>query len=72
MSNGAGGSKSHHHITGHIEMGKDGNPISHGITLIDPKVICAILCNYEALTDATINLSPNSDLWCLIEDFNNL
>jgi hypothetical protein len=72
MSNGASGSKSHHHITGHIEMGKDGNPVSHGVTLIDPKVICAILCNYEALTDATASMSPNSDLWCLIEDFNNL
>ena len=72
MSNGAGGSKSHHHITGHIEMGEDGNPISHGITLIDPAVICAILCNYEALTDATSLMSPNSDLWCLIEDFNTL
>lgn len=72
MSNGAGSSKSHHHITGRIEMGEDGNPISHGVTLIDPAVICAILCNYEALTDATSLLSPNSDLWCLIEDFNAL
>lgn len=71
ISSGSG-SKSHHHISGEIKMGKDGNPYSEGITLIDPKVISAILCNYEVLKEAVEPLTPNSDLWCLMEDFDNL
>lgn len=67
-----GNNKTNHYIHGEIKVGKDGNLISEGITLIDPKVISAILCNYEILKEAVAPLTANSDLWCLINDFDNL
>lgn len=67
-----GKGKNYHHIAGNIEINEKGEMSFEGVTLIDPKVISAILCNYELLKDATQSLSANSDLWCLIEDFDKL
>lgn len=58
-------------LDGEITMGEDGLPISSGITLLDPKVCSAILCNYSRLKqDSWGNFE--SDTWYLIYDFENI
>ena len=58
-------------LDGEIIMGEDGLPISSGITLLDPKVCSAILCNYSRLKqDSWGNFE--SDTWYLIYDFENV
>jgi hypothetical protein len=64
---------SHNYIPldGEIEIGKDNLPISKGITLLDPKVCSAILCNYSRLKqDSWGNFE--SDTWYLVYDFENI
>ena len=49
-------------------MGPEGLPISNGVTLLDPNVCSAILCNYSRLKqDSWGNFE--SDTWYLIYDF---
>ena len=58
-------------LDGEVSMGADGLPISTGITLLDPKVCSAILCNYSRLKqDSWGNFE--SDTWYLIYDFENI
>ena len=58
-------------LDGEVTIGKDGLPISNGITLLDPKVCSAILCNYSRLKqDSWGNFE--SDTWYLIYDFENI
>ena len=58
-------------LDGEITIGPDGLPISSGITLLDPKVCSAILCNYSRLKqDSWGNFE--SDTWYLIYDFENI
>ena len=65
-------SKPHVSLKGDIKVDKQGNCILSGVSLLDPKCICGILCNYEALREKADLSSPSSDLWCLMEDFENL
>lgn len=71
---GSGGSHSKSHISlrGEVYVDKDGNCSWEGVTLLDPKCICGILCNYEALREKADVSLPSSDLWCLMEDYDNL
>ena len=58
-------------LDGEVSIGKDGLPVSKGITLLDPKVCSAILCNYSKLKqDSWGNFE--SDTWYLIYDFENI
>ena len=59
-------------LDGYVTIGENGECIPHGVCLLDPKVISGILCNYELLKDTVEIVSPNSDIWCLMEDFNEL
>lgn len=55
-------------LDGTVTMGADGLPIATGVTLLDPKVCSAILCNYSRLKqDSWDNFE--SDTWYLIYDF---
>ena len=66
------GTKIHKALNGKIEIDKNGNCTSWGITLIDPVVISTILCNYEELADSAKLAPPASDLWCLMDEFKKL
>ncbi len=58
-------------LDGEITVGPDGRAISTGITLIDPLVCSAILCNYSRLKqDSWGNFE--SDTWYLIYDFETI
>ena len=58
-------------LDGEITIGEDGLPQTKGITLLDPRVCSAILCNYSALKqDSWGNFE--SDTWYLIYDFENI
>ena len=64
-------SKNYIPLDGEITIGTDGLPISQGVTLLDPKVCSAILCNYSKLKqDSWGNFE--SDTWYLIYDFENI
>lgn len=45
--------------------------IVQGISLMDPRVVCTILCNYSKLKQDSYD-SFNSDLWYLLQDFDNI
>lgn len=52
-----------------IEIDKDsGYVIPAGVTLMDPKVISAVLCNYSALKEQCWDCF-NNDLWYFLKDF---
>jgi hypothetical protein len=58
-------------LDGEITINEEGRAVSHGITLIDPAVCSAILCNYSRLKqDSWGNFE--SDTWYLIYDFENI
>lgn len=48
-----------------------GETIPQGVSLIDPKVCSAILCNYSKLKGDSED-AVNSDLHCLLQDFDNI
>lgn len=48
-----------------------GEIIPQGVSLIDPKVCSAILCNYSKLKGDSED-AVNSDLRCLLQDFDNI
>jgi hypothetical protein len=50
---------------------EDGYVIPEGVSLIDPKVISAILCSYSALKQAA-HEQYEGDLWYLMQDFDNV
>lgn len=50
---------------------EDGFVIPSGVSLMDPKVISAILCNYSALKQDA-HEQYDRDLWYLMEDFDEL
>lgn len=55
-------------LDGELFIGEDGDVHSTGITLIDPKVCSAILCNYSQLKqDSWGNFE--ADTWYIIEEF---
>ena len=49
----------------------DGFVIPSGVSLIDPKVISAILCSYSALKEAA-HEQYEGDLWYLMQDFDDI
>ena len=67
-----GHSRSYISLQGNVNVDKNGNCSWTGVSLLDPKCICGILCNYEALREKADLSLPSSDLWCLMEDFENL
>ena len=50
---------------------EDGYVIPQGISLMDPKVISTILCNYSALKQSA-HEQYDGDLWYLMEDFDEI
>ena len=50
---------------------EDGYVIPKGVSLIDPKVISAILCSYSALKEAA-HAQFHGDLWYLMQEFDNI
>ena len=64
-------SKNYIPLDGEITIGEDRLPHSSGVTLLDPKVCSAILCNYSRLKqDSWGNFE--SDTWYLVYDFENI
>lgn len=53
-----------------ITIGEDGRPIAHGVSLLNPAVCSAILCNYSKLKEDCYG-NFEGDLWYLIYDFEN-
>ena len=53
------------------EFDADGFVIPKGVSLMDSKVVSAILCNYSALKQ-DCHEQYDRDLWYLMEDFDNL
>lgn len=50
------------------EFDEDGYPIPEGVSLLNPKVVSAILCNYNELKNASEG-KFEGDTWYLIQDF---
>ena len=58
-------------LEGEVSIDENGRAVGKGITLIDPAVCSAILCNYSRLKqDSWGNFE--SDTWYLIYDFENI
>lgn len=58
-------------LDGEISLNEEGYCVSKGVTLVDPKVISAILCNYSRLkTDSHAVFDTYT--WYLMEDFDKL
>lgn len=53
-----------------VSMRSDGYAIFKGVSLTDPKVCEAILCNYSHLKEDSWG-NFESDIWYLMEDFDN-
>ena len=58
-------------LDGEICLGKDGSVISSGVSLTDPAVCSAILCNYSKLKGDNWG-DFESDMWYLLTDFDNI
>lgn len=52
-------------------LGPDNLAHPDGITLTNPEICCFILCNYSKLKESCEE-APQSDLWCLMEDFDRI
>ena len=53
------------------EFDADGYPIPAGVSLLDPKVVSAILCNYCKLKEDSWD-KFESDTWALMKDFDDV
>ena len=53
------------------EFDADGYPIPAGVSLLDPKVVSAILCNYCKLKEDSWD-KFESDTWALMKDFDDI
>ena len=51
-----------------VEIADDGHAIGHGVSLLRPEVVSAILCNYSKLKQSAYG-NFEGDLWYLIYDF---
>ena len=54
-----------------ITFDDQGYCVPHGVSLIDPNVCCAIMCNYTALANVARN-NIDSDLYYLMEEFKDV
>lgn len=57
-------------LDGEISFDDEGYCISEGVTLVDPKVVSAILCNYTRLRQESRGVYDNYT-WFLMEDFDD-
>lgn len=57
-------------LDGYITFDENGYCVSHGVTLVDPKVCEAILCNYSRLKQDSYGVW-DTNTWYLMEDFDN-
>lgn len=57
-------------LDGYITFSEEGYCVPHGVTLVDPNVCSAILCNYSSLRQAA-DSNHDSDLWRLLEEFDD-
>lgn len=55
----------------HCTFDEKGYPVAVGVSLLSPKVISAILCNYSVLKEGSWG-QFEKDLWYLMEDFDNI
>lgn len=53
------------------DFDEDGYPIPAGITLMDPAVVSAVLCNYSKLKQDSYD-DFEGDMWYLIYDFERI
>lgn len=54
-----------------VTFDQDGNAVPHGVSLLDPKIISCILCNYNQFKIQCAG-AFHSDLWALMFDFDIL
>ena len=54
-----------------VTFDEEGYPIPEGVSLLDPKVVSAILCNYSKLKEDSDG-EFDSDLWYLMQDFDDI
>ena len=54
-----------------VSLDAEGWPVPQGISLLDPKVCSAILCNYSRLKEDSYD-NFESDTWYLMIDFDNI
>jgi hypothetical protein len=64
-------SKSAIMLDGDIHFDKEGYCVSEKITLVDPEVVSAILCNYTQLKQNSYGVY-DTNTWYLMEDFDNI
>lgn len=58
-------------LDGEITLDENGYCVSKGVTLVDPKVCEAILCNYSRLKQDSYGVW-DTNTWYLMEDFDNI
>ena len=54
-----------------VTFDEEGYPIPEGVSLLDPKVVSAILCNYSKLKEDSDG-EFDGDLWYLMQDFDDI
>ena len=54
-----------------VTFDEEGYPIPEGVSLLDPKVVSAILCNYSKLKEDS-DSEFDGDLWYLMQDFDDI
>ena len=54
-----------------VTFDEEGYPIPEGVSLLDPKVVSAILCNYSKLKEDSDG-EFDRDLWYLMQDFDDI
>ena len=58
-------------LTDTVTFDEEGYPIPGGVSLLDPKVVSAILCNYSKLKEDSDG-EFDGDLWYLMQDFDDI
>ena len=58
-------------LTDTVTFDEEGYPIPEGVSLLDPKVVSAILCNYSKLKEDSDG-EFDGDLWYLMQDFDDI
>ena len=58
-------------LDGEITLDENGYCVSKGVTLVDPKVVSAILCNYSRLKQDSYGVY-DTYTWYLMEDFDDV
>ncbi len=64
-------SKFHIPLNESVTLDEQGYCIPHGVSLINPQVVCAVLCNYTKLKNKSHGVF-DGDTWYFMFDFDNL